>query len=586
MTKYRVEIDGKKYDVESDTPLTDADLEELAGGSQAAPEKPKKKSSYAAAVANTNVLTDQNVYKDTFGDVSPKSAAKAVMRTLAGAGETALAMGSGAVGKAAGGLAGAGRAIGGLLGLAGSPGETASESLEAGGQVARDTSEGMTYQPKTEEGKQISSLAALPMTAASEGLGYAGEKAGSLVGPKTAAAMRTIGENLPEAAMDVIGLRGMRAASRAAGPGKLTQKQAAVTEAMDNGFVGLPSETRGGAANAVVESIGDAQRTRNLAIKKNVEHATNLVKKELGLPADAAIDGQTLSRLHGDANRAYDVVKNLPDEIDPAAHPTFVRDIRNLDEAFRSVKEYTPDLYNQGGLERIRASLESPQAQQHPGKWTPKAALEVSRYLRSSASRTLANRAATSDMIDGALAAKKGASLLEQLVEDHLDAQGQGQLLRDFKKAREQHAKLYDVEEATNLTTGEVDPQVLRRKMEKGDPLSGELLKIARAADAMPETVRGVESVRGTQGPRFSDVSFEHAAIPAAGALAATGNLPAAGALAGAAAARPLARGLATSKVYQSRMARPKGKRSSQIPMKAAGVLLPQKEESDEGSDR
>ena len=97
-----------------------------------------------------------------------------------------------------------------------------------------------------------------------------------------------------------------------------------------------------------------------------------------------------------------------------------MRDIRNLDEAFRSVKEYTPDLYNQGGLERIRASLESPQAQQHPGKWTPKAALEVSRYLRSSASRTLANRAATSDMIDGALAAKKGASLHAHL--DHKDS--------------------------------------------------------------------------------------------------------------------------------------------------------------------
>lgn len=585
MTKYRVEIEGKKYDVESDTPLTDADLEELASGSQAQPEKPKK-SSYAAAVANTNVLTDQEVYKDTIGDVSPASAAKSVMRVLMGAGETALSMGSGALGRAAGGVAGAARAVGGLLGMAGPPGEAASESLAAGGQTVKDVSDKVTYEPRTEEGKLISEMVAAPFNATSQALGDVGEMTGGLIGPKAAAAMRTAGEAVPDTAMTLAGLASTTMASRGAPKPKLNQKQAAVTEAMDAGFVGLPSETRGGAANAVVESIGDAQRTRNLAIKKNVEHATKLAKEELGLKPDDPIDGQMLSRLHGDANRAYDVVKNLPDQIDPTAHPTFVRDIRNLDEAFRSVKEYTPDLYNQGGLERIRGSLESPQAQQHPGMWTPKAALEVSRYLRSSAARTLANRAATSDMIDGALAAKKGASLLEQLVEDHLDSQGQGQLLRDFKKAREQHAKIYDVEEATNLTTGEVDPQVLRRKMEKGDPLSGKLLTIARAADAMPETVRGVESVRGTQGPRFSDVSFEHAAVPAAGALAATGNLPAAGALAGAAAARPMARSLATSRVYQNKMARPKGKRSSQIPMGAATPLLSTRETEDESSDR
>ena len=84
-------------------------------------------------------------------------------------------------------------------------------------------------------------------------------------------------------------------------------------------------------------------------------------------------------------------------------------------------------------------------------------------------------------------------------------------LVEDYRKARQLHAKLYDIEAATNTVTGRIDPAVLARIEDAGGTMSGNLAKITHAHRAMSHVVKNIEA--GTQGGlRASDMAVGHAA--------------------------------------------------------------------------
>jgi len=163
--------------------------------------------------------------------------------------------------------------------------------------------------------------------------------------------------------------------------------------------------------------------------------------------------------------------------------------------------------------------------------------------------------------------------------------------LRDFRNARTQLAKIHAVEETTNLVTGEVNPQAVRALMANGEPLTGNLLKIGRAAAAMPGVMQSSESAAGKGLGHLSDLGAGHAA-----ASMAMGHVDAAAGTAGVLGVRPGIRKLLGSEAYQRRMATPApeapGARAA-IPMgaatRAAAGALPASSTyrlRDEGTDR
>jgi hypothetical protein len=152
------------------------------------------------------------------------------------------------------------------------------------------------------------------------------------------------------------------------------------------------------------------------------------------------------------------------------------------------------------------------------------------------------------------MARKKAATALEELLERHLPKDA----LTEFRKARQQHAKLYQIEEGTNLVTGRPDPQAFRKMRERGEFLSGKLDEIANAAMAMPEVMRNVELLDTTLMPHLSDMAS--AGVAGGAVHLASGGAGVVPAAIGGLVARPAALALGSSKGYQNVMANVKPK--------------------------
>lgn len=473
---------------------------------------------------------------------TPMGAAKTTGKALAGVLLEPLAtMATGGVSGIAGGVGGAGRTAYGLM-----KGEDFDTAVSAGADVVRGTQEKFTYQPRTDMGQFTMWALAAPVELASKGLGATGEAAGALVGPRTSAALGTIGATAPEAAGAVLGARGL-ARGRMQGRAPLTQAQDAVQEAQQAGFKSLPSEAKPGLMGNTLEAAAYRPQLIRDLVRENQTVATNLVKQDLGLPPTARLDEATLGRLRTAAGATYDRVRNAPGPIDVRrTDPNFHAAVRDLDAQFRSMKNVLPELYNQPGLERLRAGL---------GRLdtvTPGEVVDIVKNLRDTASNTFRNQSASDSALTAARGMRNGADLLEGLLERHLQnlSPANAALYRDFTAARQQIAKLYDAESMSDLVNGVVDPQKARRMMEKDIPLSGNMRTVARAAAAMPNVVRSVEGmgVRAEGGTRMLT------------------SAP--------------ARKVATSEIYQSRL-RPQGKpMRGAIPMSsvAAGAAALQPE--------
>lgn len=98
---------------------------------------------------------------------------------------------------------------------------------------------------------------------------------------------------------------------------------------------------------------------------------------------------------------------------------------------------------------------------------------------------------------DGSPAARDASEALENEFENQL--QGQPQTLAAFKGARQQFAKIQDVEDSVG-TGQQLDPQKLMALQDQGRPLSGALAEIANQARMHPGTMR-IPGAVGAQSP-------------------------------------------------------------------------------------
>jgi hypothetical protein len=98
-----------------------------------------------------------------------------------------------------------------------------------------------------------------------------------------------------------------------------------------------------------------------------------------------------------------------------------------------------------------------------------------------------------------AAAQQKAAAAIEDMVERHLEANGQPDLASAWDGARVHIAKTYSVQNALD-GAGHVDATKLGKQLIKGKPLSGELETAANFANAFPKAARvlpGKESMPG-----------------------------------------------------------------------------------------
>lgn len=84
---------------------------------------------------------------------------------------------------------------------------------------------------------------------------------------------------------------------------------------------------------------------------------------------------------------------------------------------------------------------------------------------------------------------------LENSLESHAQSVGRPELVAALRKARQQIAKIHDVEKALNVGTGSVDASVLGRMADQGKPLSGGLKTIGDFQQAFKPYMREASTV-------------------------------------------------------------------------------------------
>lgn len=119
-----------------------------------------------------------------------------------------------------------------------------------------------------------------------------------------------------------------------------------------------------------------------------------------------------------------------------------------------------------------------------------------------------------------ATAADAQAAQLEQSLLAHAQSAGRADLIPALIEARQQIAKIHDVERALNVGTGSVDASVLGRARDRGAPLSDGLRTIADFQQAFPSAMREASTVPT---PGVSKIAAVLSGAAGAGGFAAGG---------------------------------------------------------------
>jgi hypothetical protein len=424
---------------------------------------------------------------------------------------------------------------------------------------------GLTYAPKTEEGKKNTAEIGKFFDTYLGGEG--GRRVGDVVMDKTGspilAAAANTAVNVPQfLASAKAGKEAIGEPIKPQAP-KLTDQQVSLKKAQDLGYVVPPATTNPTILNRGIEGVAGKTSVAQAASIKNQAVTNGLVRQELNLPADAELTHDTLQQVRSAQSPAYQAVASLP-EIQFG--PSFTKELKGITATSDKIASALPD-YKSTGAQQVQALVQS--LQPKDGMMDGETAVELSKSLRSEATAYLQSASRTGDPTARTLgsAYRGAATAVENAVHDHLQKTGQPELAENWDNARRTIAKTYSVEQALD-GAGNVDAGKLGKQLIKGKPLSGNLEAAADFANAFPkaskvgavkESMPGISplDVAATVGTGLGIGSVTHSGLPTLGGLA----WPI---------ARLGARALSTSKVGQF-LAQPSGPKTPGLITKPLG---------------
>jgi len=450
--------------------------------------------------------------------------------------------------------------LGGISGLAGSvlPGPPGQ-----GADWSERVSEALTYKPRTEGGKKTLDIATKPLQSLAADADRRGGKVTDYTGSPILGTATTTGINaLPMmigggASRVAKPIAAAQQAERAspAGVRKIAEAEKVnegLTAARDAGYVVAPNEagTAAGGITRAIEGLAGEPKTSKLASKKNQPTTNDLIRQDVGLPEDVPLSREALARVRAEAGKAYENVKGAGQIRADAQYLADLAEItKNYDTAAKSFSHRS----------------ENPFAKTLEGLRTPQmdaaALVEEVKLLRADADKAYAAR-------DPGLgkAFKSAAQALDDQLGRHLDVMAKDpsllpdqaaavQAMREkYQQARTQIAKTYAADKALNDTTGNINADVYRKAFEAGKPLSGEGLAVGKFAAQFPKSAQRAEKMGSTGATGFD-------------ALMATIGGPSALKEALVLGARPAARNILTSQIYQNMAMKPKNPNAPTLAM-------------------
>lgn len=425
----------------------------------------------------------------------------------------------------------------------GGPGSRAATERDINDVQAR-----FTHSPETEEGKYALGQVAKVVSPIVQ---KASDLTSSVVGKENVPAVSDAFTALPvlgapKAISAFKGGEGVQDALRAAN----AERDAALMAGQKEGYVVPPATTNPTLVNRGIEGVAGKINVQQAASIKNQQITNSLARRALDLPPDTPLTSETLGAVRAEAGKTYEAVKGSGTI---QISPQYERDLSKITSTADKINTDLPS-YRSGASQQVAdlvSSLKPPN-----GTMNAETAVELSKDLRYNANANATAAARTGDPSLRALsrAQAQAAEVVENEIERHLNAQGQGELAGQWDDARRTIAKSYSVESALD-GAGNVDAGKLGKQSLKGKPLSPELQTAADFANAFPKATKLGASKESM--PGISPLDFVGAAITG-------GTAHAAGASTGASittgialpAARVAARSLATSPMGQ-RMAVP-----------------------------
>ena len=313
------------------------------------------------------------------------------------------------------------------------------------------------------------------------------------------------------------------------------QKAQAAKDAAGAGYVVPPEDIGGGVGTKLLSGLGGKIKTAQVASQQNQPVTNDLAKRALGIPEGEPLTQQALAAVRKDAGDAYNVVKGsgtiTSDTAYADALDKIAQQATTAAKAFpNAVKSDVPALIQ--GLKEPSFSADG--------------AVEMTKILRADADKAYASGDKTLGK-----ATKDAADALESMMERHLQAQGMPDALKAFQDARQTIAKTYTVGKALNGATGDVAAPALAKALDKGKPLSGDLLTIAQAGQAFPKALQALKESPKALSPLDLAYAFKNLG---------TGNMRGIAADIGTLGLRPTARAISLSGPMQRNMLQNAGK--------------------------
>jgi len=330
---------------------------------------------------------------------------------------------------------------------------------------------------------------------------------------------------------------------------QLTPEQIIAQRAIDQGIALPPSQVAPDSSIArILEGISGQSKVSQLASLKNQEVVNKQARKALNLPEETPLTADVLIAYRKEQGKAYDAAKAN----NYYADGKFMNNVNSEIERLSKLKGVN--------VSDEVATLQGVKELQFDGN----SLVEIIKRLKEDANANLMPTASASNQQLGK-AQKFAVNQLEDMMERTLErTKGSGDVLKQFKQARENIAKSYTIQKATNLATGDVSGAALGTRAKTGKIVPAELQDVANAAGAYPLAFQNVARMPSPQALSGSDV------VAGVGTAVATGQPLAAMA----ATARPAGRSLLTSDVFQ-RMIRPNSQAIGPVIPSARPVVSP-----------
>lgn len=413
-----------------------------------------------------------------------------------------------------------------MSGYAGIAGAVLPGPKGQGADWQRQAQEALTYAPRTDMGRRTTEAVSYPFVKLSELAERAGGAVTDVAGPVAGTATNVALNAIPLAVGGVL--------PRTVKPVPKTLTTKALQEAADSGYYITPTQADKGIIARSAEGLSGSAKMEKLASVKNQQVTNRLIREDLGLKTDEQISTRVLEAKRAELGEAYEAVKSSVKAIKPDAQ--FQRDLNSLRGDYTNAANAYPDLIKNDAVESLISALNV--------RASPRSMVELTRKLRKDATANLKSYDDPGKQALG-FAQRNAATAVEELIDRALTSVGREGLVADFRRARQQIAKSYDVEAALNEATGDISARHLAKLYDKGKPLTGGLEKVAKFGQAFEGSARDVAKMRDITDFSYGDILM--GGMGGLGTQIATGNPLGIAAMA----TRPLLRHLLLNKAKQ-----------------------------------